>query len=184
MGPNVLCVVFDTARRDAFEPYGAPPGSTPAVAQLASSGQAFTDVYATASWTIPSHASMFTGSLPRALGLGQAPGSRREGCRPILEANRDRVLPEVLRRNGYATAAVSANVWIAPESGFATGFDRFEEVATGRQGLMHRDDARGTAGAPRHDRVGRRLRTARGASCGPPAPRSRPSVAWPGRSSA
>jgi arylsulfatase A-like enzyme len=86
---------------------------------------------------------MFTGLLSRALGLGQAPGSRREGCRPVLEANRERLLPEVMRRNGYATAAVSANVWISEASGFATGFDRFEEVATGRQGLMHREDARG-----------------------------------------
>ena len=118
--PNVLCVVLDTARRDAFEPYGAPAGSTPATAQLASSGRALPGVYATASWTVPSHASMFTGSLPRALGLGQAPGGRREGCRPVLEANRERVLPEVLRRDGYATAAVSANVWITEASGFAS----------------------------------------------------------------
>jgi arylsulfatase A-like enzyme len=143
--PNVLCVVLDTARRDAFEPYGAPTGSTPAIAQLASRGQALPDVYASASWTVPSHASMFTGMLSRALGLGQAPGGRREGCRPILEQHRDRMLPEVLRRSGYATAAVSANVWITEATGFGIGFDRFEEVDTGRQGLMHRDDLRARA---------------------------------------
>ena len=55
MRPNVLCVVFDTARADALEPYGAGAGSSPAVAQLASSGIALHDVYATASWTLPSH---------------------------------------------------------------------------------------------------------------------------------
>ncbi|MFL5884430.1 MAG: sulfatase-like hydrolase/transferase [Thermoleophilaceae bacterium] len=139
-GPNVLCVVLDTARRDAFEPYGAEAGSTPTVAQLASAGRALPDVHASASWTVPSHASFLTGELPRALGLGQAPGGRPSGCRPTLEANRERLLPEVLRRNGYATAAVSANVWISKESGFATGFERFDEVITGRQDFMHRTD--------------------------------------------
>ncbi len=33
MGPNVLCVVLDTARADAFEPYGAPAGASPAAAK-------------------------------------------------------------------------------------------------------------------------------------------------------
>jgi arylsulfatase A-like enzyme len=134
--------VLDTARRDAFEPYGAAAGSSPVIAQLARSGRAVQDVYSTASWTVPSHASMLTGMLPRALGLGQAPGGRPAGCRPVLEGARDRFLPEVLRRGGYSTAAVSANVWISEASGFGTGFERFEEVVSGRQALMHRDDAR------------------------------------------
>jgi arylsulfatase A-like enzyme len=38
MRPNVLLVILDAARRDALEPYGAGPGSTPAIAQLASRG--------------------------------------------------------------------------------------------------------------------------------------------------
>jgi arylsulfatase A-like enzyme len=48
MRPNVLLVVFDTARADALEPYGAPSGSTPTVAQLARSGQVVSRAYATA----------------------------------------------------------------------------------------------------------------------------------------
>src|SRR5215216_3779008 len=68
--PNVLCVVLDTARADALEPYGADAGATPAIAQLASKGTAAPRMYAAASWTLPSHASMFTGLLPRATGIG------------------------------------------------------------------------------------------------------------------
>ncbi|MDQ3320443.1 MAG: sulfatase-like hydrolase/transferase, partial [Actinomycetota bacterium] len=74
MPKNVLVLVCDTARADAFEPYGAPAGSTPAVARLAEQGAAVENVFSTACWTLPSHASMFSGLLPRALGLGQAPG--------------------------------------------------------------------------------------------------------------
>ena len=132
--PNILMVVLDTARADAFEPYGAASGRTPAVADLAKRGSALTNVYAPASWTVPSHASMFTGLMPRTSGLTQAPGGKPQGCKPVMEGLRDRVLPEVLRRNGYATAAISANVWIQPTSGFDVGFDEFHSVAGHRVG--------------------------------------------------
>ncbi len=142
MRPHVLLVVLDTARADALEPYGAPPGATPTVADLASRGAALERVFATGSWTMPSHASMFTGLLPRAAGLATAPGGKPAGCRPVLEAHRDRLLPEVLRKGGYHTAAVSSNLWVSERSGFDTGFDEFVSVETGRQALMHRADAR------------------------------------------
>src|SRR4051812_33981729 len=117
MPENVLVVVFDTARADAFEPYGAPAGASPTLAQLASGGQAVPDMFATACWTLPSHASMFTGMLPRALGLSQAPQGTPHGARPVLESQRERLLPEVLRRAGYETRAASANIWVSPHAG-------------------------------------------------------------------
>jgi arylsulfatase A-like enzyme len=128
MRPHVLLIVLDTARADAMEPYGAPPGTTPALAQLAADGRALPGVHATACWTMPSHASMFTGLLPRSAGLSRAPGGMPPGCRPVLEALSDRLLPEVLRRSGYRTRGVSTNVWVATESGFATGFDDFRDI--------------------------------------------------------
>ena len=132
MRPNVLLIVLDTARADALEPYGAAPGTTPALAQLAASGRVFPDVHATACWTLPSHASMFTGLLPRAAGLIRAPGGMPSGCRPVLEAAAERVLPSVLRRAGFRTRGVSANIWVASASGFATGFDEFRDVESTR----------------------------------------------------
>jgi arylsulfatase A-like enzyme len=130
MRPNVLLVVLDAARRDSLEPYGAPPGSTPSIAQLASRGVALPEVYATGCWTVPSHGSMFTGLLPRAAGLARAPTP--DAPKPILAAQLDRLLPEVLRRAGYATGAVSANPWISAVSGFDAGFDELALVDGGR----------------------------------------------------
>lgn len=127
MTPNVVLVVLDTARADAFEPFGAPSGDSPTVRQVADAGVAARPI-APSSWTLPSHAAMFTGRLPRALGLGQAPGRARSGARPVLEGHADVLLPSVFAANGYETAAVSANLWISEESGFATGFDRFRSV--------------------------------------------------------
>jgi arylsulfatase A-like enzyme len=57
-----------------------------------------------------------------------------------MERNRERVLPEVLRRAGYATAAVSANVWVS--EGFGTGFDDFESVDSGRVAKLSEDSLR------------------------------------------
>ena len=140
---NVLLVVFDTARADAFEPYGAPAGASPAVADLARRGRALEDVYATASWTLPSHASMFTGALPRELGLGQAPGETPLGAQPVIRGLADRLLPEVLRRAGWNTRAFTSNVWVSAAGGFDTGFDEFVNPPSDRQAALDEGGLRG-----------------------------------------
>jgi arylsulfatase A-like enzyme len=128
MRPNVLLVVFDTARADAFEPYGAASGSTPSTADLARRGSAAPAAYSTANWTLPAHASLFSGLLPRTIGLG-----RESNPRALMASQSDRMLAEVLRRSGYATAAASANVWVTKRHGFAAGFDTFRSVSGPRR---------------------------------------------------
>lgn len=125
MRPNVLLVVFDALRRDAVEPYGAQTGTTPAIAQLADGGAALPNAYATASWTLPSHASMFTGLLPRQLGLAQPPAGTPQSARPQLERVAARMLPSVLAGAGYTTRGWSANLWASHHAGFDLGFDEF-----------------------------------------------------------
>ncbi|MFY9588039.1 MAG: sulfatase-like hydrolase/transferase, partial [Actinomycetota bacterium] len=101
---NLVLIVFDTARADGFTPYGASAEATPAIADLARRGTSAPVVVAPSNWTLPSHASMFTGLLPGRLGLtgGAKIGSRMGlNSRPILEANSDRVLASVLRGRGY-----------------------------------------------------------------------------------
>jgi arylsulfatase A-like enzyme len=137
MPANVLLVVFDTARADAFEPYGAPPGASPVVADLARRGAAFPRAIATSNWTAPSHASMFTGLLPRAFGLAGGVPDRpayRDRFLGLFGTHRERVLAEVFRRRGSATLGVSANAgWIKPAFGFDTGFERFTVVGGERR---------------------------------------------------
>ncbi len=142
MRPNVILIVLDTARADALEPYGAPAGSTPAIADLARRGAALSRVQATASWTLPSHVSMFTGLLPRAAGiLGPAERSQ-SAAKQVMDAHSERLLPAVLRAAGYTTTAVSTNLWISELSGFDAGFDSFSFVDSGRHAHLHREDLR------------------------------------------
>lgn len=137
MRPNVVWIVFDTARADAFEPYGATVGSSPVVAELARRGTVAKGMHSTACWTLPAHLSMFAGGMPRGLGLADVAGISVQTAHPIVESHRDRLLPEVLRRSGYSTGAISANSWISRHSGFATGFDRFvDRLEARRQAKM------------------------------------------------
>ena len=135
MPPNVLLVVFDTARADAFGPYGAPPSATPTVDDLARRGTTMPMAIATSSWTMPSHVSMFTGLAPRAFGLRRGawtPQTHRRSLQALFERHRGRVLAELLRGAGYDTRGVSANGWIASHNGFSTGFRTFDDVRTKR----------------------------------------------------
>jgi arylsulfatase A-like enzyme len=134
---NILLVVLDTARRDALEPYGAPADTTPAIADLARRGAAVEHAYATCSWTLPSHASMFTGLLPRQLGLTQAPQGTPHSARPALEQVSDRMLGRVLSEAGFAAHAWSTNLWASPIAGFDIGFDSFEYINSGRDERMN-----------------------------------------------
>ena len=144
--PNILLVVLDTARADAFEPYGARAGSTPAVRQLAADGVARHDAFATACWTVPSHGSMLGGHLPRALNVsGGSTGGNPKHFRAALEAQRDRLLPTVLGRAGWATAGVSTNLWVSEASGFDTGFDDFHYVRAERNTALGASDWRAKA---------------------------------------
>jgi arylsulfatase A-like enzyme len=71
---------------------------------------------------------MFTGLMPRAAGAARVPAPSAAAA--ALERHRDRVLPEVLRRAGYSTGGLSANVWVS--QGFDRGFDEFAAVDSGR----------------------------------------------------
>jgi arylsulfatase A-like enzyme len=140
---NVLLIVLDTTRADALEPYGAPAGASPATADLALRGRALDPVYATACWTLPSHVSMFTGALPREVGLSQAPGGTPLGAQPVMRSLANRSLPAVLQRAGWDTRAVSANIWVSEASGFDTGFDEFVGLRSHRHDTLDQRGVRG-----------------------------------------
>jgi arylsulfatase A-like enzyme len=62
--PDVLLVVLDTVRADRLSTYGYERPTSIQLDALAQAGVVFEDVTAPASWTWPSHASLFTGTPP------------------------------------------------------------------------------------------------------------------------
>lgn len=120
--PDVVVIVLDTARPDFMAVHGAPYDSTPFLVELAKEGTAFQNAYSTTSWTLPSHASLFTGLEPLDHGATQMKLKVNEGVA---------LLPDSLRAAGYQTAGFSNNPWISKRTGLATGFDHFEDRWTG-----------------------------------------------------
>jgi arylsulfatase A-like enzyme len=134
--PNVVLIVLDTARADAFDPWGAPVGTTPVLADLGRRGTVVPRAVAPSCWTLPSHVSMFAGRTARELGLGLAPGGQPAGCRTRLRRHVTELLPSRLRAAGYDTRGVSANAWISKGTGFDAGFGHFHQLRSPRAKTM------------------------------------------------
>jgi arylsulfatase A-like enzyme len=98
-------------RADHLSCYGYARTTTPNLDRLARRGIRFEEVRAAAPWTLPSHASMFTGRLPHELVTAWL--APLEGDFPTLA--------EYLGSRGYQTAGFVANVAYCS---YATGLDR------------------------------------------------------------
>ena len=116
--PNVLFIVLDNVRADSMSLYGHARPTTPRLAELARDGVRFDSARATASWTLPSHASMFTGQWPHRLSVDWMIGL--DGTYPTLA--------EFLAGQGYATAGFVANTYYCnARYGLDRGFARYED---------------------------------------------------------
>lgn len=97
--PNIILITLDTVRADHLSSYGYTRPTTPRLDALARRGVLFENVIAPASWTLASHASIFTELLPHQHGANWAaplhPG-------PLT-------LAQVLQSRGYSTAGFSSN---------------------------------------------------------------------------
>ena len=65
--PDILFIVLDTVRSWNLSVYGYPRPTTPEIERWMRDGLRFEHALANASWTLPSHASMFTGRFPHEL---------------------------------------------------------------------------------------------------------------------
>src|SRR5262249_33025290 len=59
--PNLLLIVLDTVAAGHLNLYGYPRATSTTLVELAERGIRFDSAQATSSWTLPSHATMFTG---------------------------------------------------------------------------------------------------------------------------
>ncbi len=111
--PNIVLVVLDTVRHDTEQQLT--PAMSPTLTALAAESTVFDNAWATAPWTVPSHASMFTGRL--------ASGHHCTHQNPHLDADKT-TLAELLAADGYATAAFYSNPWLAGRTtGLLRGFE-------------------------------------------------------------
>lgn len=115
---HVFLVSIDTLRADHLGCYGSGVARTPRLDAFASEGVLFEQHVVVAPVTLPSHASLMTGTYPR------RHGTPRNG---FVVSDDNTLLAERLRDAGFATAGFVAAVPLASTSGFAQGFDHYDE---------------------------------------------------------
>ncbi len=114
---NVLLIVWDTVRAANLSLYGHDRPTSPNLERLAGRGVRFDLAFSTSSWTLPAHASLFTGRWPHELGADWKSPLRDDV--PTLAG--------YLASHGYDTAGFAANLdFCGRETGLARGFAHYE----------------------------------------------------------
>jgi uncharacterized sulfatase len=115
--PNIVWIVLDTHRYDRLGSYGNGRGLSPNLDALAAQSMVFERAIAPAQWTIPSHASMFTGEFP-STHLTTQSGDMLD---PFF-----RTAAEWLKEGGYTNVGFCNNPLVGViHNGFTRGFDNF-----------------------------------------------------------
>jgi len=118
---NLLLISLDTLRADHLGCYGYQRPTSPFLDRLASQGVLFEQAYATSPWTLPSHASLFTGLYPSQHGV-MTEELALPGDLPTLA--------EALRERGFATAGFVSGIFVGPRFGLGRGFERYLAIPT------------------------------------------------------
>lgn len=116
-GPLIV-ISIDTLRADHLPVYGYSQVRTPAIDQLAADGVVFERAYSHIPQTLPAHAALLSGRLPFETGV-------RDDERTMVKSG-ERLLPQMLRERGYATAGIVSASLLRKETGIGQGFDFFD----------------------------------------------------------
>jgi arylsulfatase A-like enzyme len=116
--PDVVFLLADTYRTDNLAAWGGDPAVAPRLNALASEGRRFLQTRTAGTWTLVSHASLFTGLYPPQNGV--------RGKKHHLAAEAS-TLAEAFAAAGYRTVAITDRGWVSRTFGLDQGFEWFEE---------------------------------------------------------
>ena len=126
--PDIIFIVLDTQRADRLSCYGCTSETSPYLDSFVSKATQFMNAVAPAQWTVPTHASMFTG-----LYTSQHTMSQMHSVLPSTIPT----LAERLKQTGYYTAGFSHNPLIGKmKNGLQRGFDSFINYNYAGSGLL------------------------------------------------
>ncbi len=121
--PHLLLITLDTTRADRLGCYGYAGARTPVLDELAAAGVLCERAYTVAPLTLPAHASLFTGLYPAETGVRTNGRGRLDDSLPTLA--------QVLKRQGYDTAAFVASFVLDGKFGLDQGFNVYDDDIAG-----------------------------------------------------
>ncbi|MBI3784957.1 MAG: sulfatase [Deltaproteobacteria bacterium] len=132
---NVVLITIDTQRADRLGCYGYAKAKTPNLDTFASEGVRFTNAFCDVTWTTPSMASVMTGQYAAHHGMR----STYQQLNPSLQT-----LAEILKKQGYHTAAVIGSFPLDSVFGLDQGFDEYDDrftepIVTGGDVIEHQE---------------------------------------------
>lgn len=122
--PDVVYIVLDTFRADLLAAYGRPKDDAvvPRLDAWAAESRVWPNMVSSATWTLPSHATMFTGQLPYTHGAEVTKRGDPAIARPLAEDAE--TVAERFRAAGWNTVGIAANkAFVHSRWGLAQGFD-------------------------------------------------------------
>ncbi len=117
--PNIVLLVLDSVRASQLSCYGYSRPTTPNIDRLAAEGVRFEQAISVGCWTLPVHASLFTGLYPSNHGMVVS----KDALSPEYPT-----LAKRLSESGYQTACFSNNAYISEVTGLGSGFETVEDL--------------------------------------------------------
>ncbi|MCC6409508.1 MAG: sulfatase-like hydrolase/transferase, partial [Planctomycetes bacterium] len=119
--PSIVLISIDSLRPDHLGCYGYAPPTSPTIDAVAAEGVRFESAVSTTSWTLPSHAAMFTGLFDSAHGLFE---------NGLALSPEHQTLAELLKSEGYQTAGFFGGPYLHPTYGLDQGFEHYQSCMT------------------------------------------------------
>jgi len=134
-GPNIILISIDALRADHMSCYGYHRNTSPNIDRLASEGVLFKNAFSQATWTLPSHASIF---------LSQYVWRHKVDTPKKKLGNSPPTLAEILKYRNYTTCAFVGTGFLLPKFGLNRGFEtyKFGEFASLEKCLSWLESAR------------------------------------------
>ncbi len=122
--PTIVLVSLDTTRADHLSTYGYRRGTDPFLAELAHSSRVFENAVPSATWTLPSHVSMFSGLDPDEHGCWQRLEDAGADGIPTVSPETP-LFTGVLREAGYHQLAAVGGPFTSHRYGLLRDFDEW-----------------------------------------------------------
>ncbi len=116
--PSIVVFLADTFRADNLELYGGDPATGGELNRFASQSLRFARAWSVGTYTLPAHATLFSGLYPRQTATDVFAAALPEELETIAER---------LRASGYRTGAVTDSAVVSMCFGLHQGFEWFDE---------------------------------------------------------